>query len=345
MRKLLTMLLVLVMVTAIMLTGCSEQDNEPAGTDDPNEPSNEVVKIRYGSADAEDAAVVQGILAFKEYVEDASNGTIEIETYTNGVLGGDRELCEGLQLGTVDMTVVLGGVLGNYDPALNIFTMPYLFESKQACYDAYDGELGTILADKIEQVNFKLMGWGDGGTYHVANSIREIKSVEDMNGLKLRVPEIEMNIDFFKEMGATPTPVSFSETYTALEQGVVDGLENAVELMYLTKLMEPVDYLTLTSHSESIFPALMSLDFWNNLSEEHKTIVMEGMEVQIKVNRANAATAEEKYIAAFIADGGKVYELTDAEKQGFIDAGKKIQEQYGDVVSRDVIKLADSYNN
>jgi tripartite ATP-independent transporter DctP family solute receptor len=337
MKKVLSMVLIITMALVVLVTGCGK---DPANSGE----SNKSLTIRYGSADAEDAAVVQGILAFKEYVEDASNGSIKVETYINGVLGGDRELCEALQLGTVDMTVVMGGILANYDKTLNIFSMPYLFESKQASYDAVDGELGKILAQKIENINFKLVGWGDGGTYQVANSVKPITSVADMRGVSLRVPEIELDIEFFKALGAAPTPISFSETYTALEQGVVEGLELPVELMYCSKLMEPVKYLTLTGHSESIFPALMSMDFWNKLSEEQQKIIMDGMKVQVQKNREVALKGEQEYIQAFKDKGGSVHVLTNEEKAGFIKVGEKVQEKYASTVGADLIKLAKSYN-
>lgn len=342
MKKVLLMLMVITVAVGLLLTGCGGSQGSSDSSDSGN--SNKKLVIRYGSADAEDTAVVQGILAFKEYVETASKGSITVEPYINGVLGGDRELCEALQLGTVDMTVVLGGILANYDPVLNIFSVPYLFESKQATYDAVDGEFGQALAKRIEAINFKLMGWGDAGTYQVANSVKPVASLADIKGVSLRVPEIKADIEFFKATGAAPTPISFSETYTALEQGVVDGLELPVELMYCSKLMEPVKYLTLTGHSESIFPALMSLDFWNKMTPEQQQIVMDGMKVQIEKNRELAQAAEEKYIKEFKKMGGTVTVLSDEAKQEFIKVGEQIQDKFAPQVGADLIELAKSYN-
>jgi tripartite ATP-independent transporter DctP family solute receptor len=344
MKKTLLMVMSITMALVFLLAGCGGSDSSTSGDSKSPGKSNQTLTIRYGSADAKDAAVVQGIFAFKDYVEKASNGSIKVEPHINGVLGGDRELCEALQLGTVDMTVVMGGILANYDEVFNIFSMPYLFESKQASYDAVDGEFGKVLAKKIEDINFKLVGWGDGGTYQVANSTKPITSVEDMRGISLRVPEISADIDFFKALGAAPTPISFAETYTALEQGVVDGLELPVELMYCSKLMEPVTYLTLTGHSESIFPALMSMDLWNKLTEEQRKIIMEGMEVQVQKNREVALQGEEEYMQAFKDMGGSIYKLTDEERQKFIKVGDQIQQKYVSSIGADLLELAKSYN-
>jgi C4-dicarboxylate-binding protein DctP len=188
------------------------------------------------------------------------------------------------------------------------------------------------------------MGWGDGGTYQVANSVRPVTSLEDIKGIKIRVPEIEADIEFFKAAGASPIPISFSETFTSLEQGVVDGLELPVELMYASRLMEPVKYLTLTGHSESIFPVLMSMKLWNKLTPDQQKIVMDGMKVQIETNRELAQEAETKYIEEFKKMGGEVHVLTDEARQEFIKVGKQIQERFAPNVGTDLIELAKSFN-
>jgi len=342
-KKALVIFFACITVLSIVLTGCGT-DNTASDNSASDNSASQQITIRYGSADAEDAAVVQGLYAFKEYVEQASNGTIKVEPYINGVLGGDRELCEGLQIGSVDMCIVMGGILANYDERFNIFGLPYLWKTKQASYDAVDGEFGNIMEGYAEDFNFKLLGWGDGGTYQVANTGKPITSLSDIKGVKLRVPEIDMDIAFFSALGATPTPVSFSETYTALEQGVVDGLELSVELMYCSQMMDPVDYLTLTNHVQCVFPILMSPDCWNKLDSEQQKIVMAGIEKQVLVNRQVAEDAEETYIQKFKDMGKTVYELSDEAMAEFVAVGEQVQVQYEDSLGIDLIELAKSYN-
>lgn len=343
MKKILS--LILIFALSLPLAGCTST-TPPAssnGVDSNNSaPSSSKVTIRYGSADAADLSFVKGIYAFKDYVEQASNGSIAVETYINGVLGGDRELCEAMQIGTCDMAVVMGGILANYNPQFNIFQVPYLFDSKQSYHDAMDNAFGEKINTMIDDINFKCLGWADGNTYHLAYSGNPVTTVDGLAGMKLRVPEIQLDIDFFTALGATPTPISFSETYTALEQKVVDGLEMPIEQMYCSKFMETVDCITYTGHVEGAFPILMSTSCWNKLSDEQKQIVSDGVKKQIEVNRESAETAEAQYVQEFIDNGGTVVELEPAELEKFKAIGEQVAAAYADEIGQDLLDLAKS---
>lgn len=344
MKKSIALILALIMMASLLLTSCEKNDQNGDNSSNANSTSETPITIRYGSADAPDLGFVKGIYAFKDYVEEASDGSIKVETYINGVLGGDRELCEAMQIGTCDMAVVMGGILANYNPQFNVFQVPFLFDSKQACYDAMDGAFGEKMNELIGELNFKCLGWADGNTYHIAYSGDPITTVAGLSGMKLRVPEIQMDIDFFTTLSATPTPLSFSETYTALEQKVVDGLEMPIEQMYCSKFMETVDYITYTGHLEGAFPILMSTACWEKLSDNQKQIVTEGVKKQIEVNRESAKTAEETYIQEFIDNGGEIVELDAGELDKMKEIGDDIAEKYVDQIGQDLIELARSFN-
>lgn len=329
MKQIAAVLMVLILVLSLCACGSKKE---------------ETITLRYGSADAEDAAVVQGLLAFKEYVEKESNGSIQVQTYINGVLGGDRELCEGLQIDTVDMCVVMGSILANYDSAFNIFGLPYLWNDKQASYDAADGEFGTVMAERAEKIGFKLLGYGDGGAYHIGTNNKAIETMADMKGQKIRVPEVDVDINYFSAIGATPTPISFAEAYAALEQGVVTGIELPIELMYCSQYFDALESITLTGHFQCLFPVLISPAAWNRMSEEQQAIVMKGIEKQVEVNRKMAADAESKYLEIFKESGKPVCELSDGEMANFVAVGQQIQKQYEQSIGQDLIQLAQSYN-
>lgn len=324
----------------LVLSGCNAGST---GSDTGNTGA-ESITIRYGSADAEGTAIVTGIYAFKDYVEEASGGTIKVEPYVNGVLGGDREMCEGLQLGTVDMTVVLGGILANYDEAFNVFGLPYLWDSKQASYDAVDGEFGSTMVERADGIGFKLLGYGDGGTYHVGYKGTPRQSVSDFKGMKLRVPEIDMDIKFFTALGAAPMPISFSETYTAIEQGVVNGLELSVELMYFSQYFETIDCITETAHTQCVFPILMSQSMWNSLNTEQQKIVMDGIAKQVEANRAGAEAAEDTYKDEFIKSGKQVYTPDEGTMSELRAIGQQVQNEYLDIIGADIIESAKASN-
>ena len=357
MKKFLAVVLTIAM-GAVLLAGCGSSSGSTtasgnsAGSAGSTASSNSastassgsVITIRYGSADAEDAAVVQGLYEFKSYVESESNGTIKVEPYINGVLGGDRELCEALQLGTVDMTIVMGGILANYDQAFNIFGLPYLWNSKDAAYNAVDGDFGDAMKTRSDSIGFKLLGYGFGGTYEVGAVNKNIKSKSDLNGFKIRVPEIDIDLAYFQALGATPTPVSFSETYTALQQKVVDGLELSVELMYCSQYFDAIDSITMTNHYQCIFPILMSPSCWNKLSADQQKIVTDGIAKQVAKNREVSKNVEEEDLQKFKDMGKTVNELSDADMKEFTTVGESIQDQYKDIVGEDLLNMAKKYN-
>lgn len=341
-KKVLAILLAAALLIAVC-AGCAAKETKQDASAS-NASSGGTVTIRYGSADSEDTAVVQGLLAFEKYVEEASNGTIQVEPYINGVLGGDRELCEGLQLGTVDMTMVLGAILGNYDPSFNIFALPYLWTSKQASYDAIEGEFGQTMIERADAIGFKLLGFGDAGAYEIGLNGKQAATVAELSGIKLRGPESEVDIAFFKALGASPSPISFSETYTALEQGVANGLELPVELMYSSQYFDTLTSITMTNHFQAPFPILMSNNMWNSLSADQQQIVLDGIAKQIEVNREIAADAESKALKVFEDSGKTVIYPDDAAMAEFEAIGKQVQEEYRDKVGSDLLDLAASYN-
>jgi len=304
----------------------------------------EKLVIKFASVDVDDSAVGIGMTAFKNYVEKASDGAMTVELYFNGQLGGDRQSAESVLLGTLDMSVVDAGILGVYDGAFNILAMPYAFESKDAVYRAMDGELGRVLSERAQKAGFYIWTYTDAGTRHIANSKRPINTLADLKGLKMRVPEVTITLDFMSAFGCNPTPINFSETYTSLQQGVVDGMENPIELLYTSKFMEVMTYLTLTAHSETVIPLITSIEFERKLTPEQRRIIAEGAAAQQKANRESIAKSETEYLKEMKAQGKQVIELTPEAKEGFINAVKPVYKKYEKAIGQDIIDLAHSFN-
>lgn len=330
-KRLSIFLLTLALVSLISFTG-------------PALAAGDTLLIKFASVDVEDSAVGIGMSRFKEYVEEASKGAIKVELYFNGQLGGDRQSAESILLGTLDMSVVDAGVLGAYDGAFNVLAMPYAFASKEAAYKAVDGELGRVLRERGKKSEFYLWTYTDGGTRHIANSKRPVNTLADMAGLKMRVPEVKITIDFMTAFGTTPTPISFSETYTALQQGVVDGMENPIELLYTSKFMEVMTHLTLTAHSETFIPLITSTAFEQKLTDEQRRIITEGAAAQLKANREAIASSEAGYLEEMKAQGKQVVELTPEAKQAFVDAVQPVYQKYEKIIGQEIIDLARSFN-
>src|SRR5690606_4497124 len=147
--------------------------------------------------------------------------------------------------------------------------------TRETAYAALDGELGEALAGILSGLDIETVSWWESGYRHITNSVRPIETPADMVGLKLRVPEAELRIDTFRELGALPTPMAFSEVFTALQQNVVDGQENPLATIYASKFNEVQDNLALSGHIWGSAVLTISKDAWGSLTEEQQTILME----------------------------------------------------------------------
>ncbi len=320
MKKLISMMLVLVLVGSL-LTACGEKKSteEAAGTP---------IVIKYAVLDPEDSIVGQGVLKFKEYVEQNSNGAMTVEIYFNGQLGGERQIVESMPMGVVQMSGVGTEVLQNFDPAFGVTNLPYVFKDKQHFYDAVDGDLGELYKKKSNEVGLEMMQITDSGTRIIANNVREIKTPDDLIGTKMRVPEAEVYANTFMAWGANVVPLSFTEIYTALQQGAVDGMDCPTELIWALKFMEVQKYLTLSYHMQTPICIIADKNFYDKLTPEQQAIIQEASKVENDFIRKYLVTEEAKYIQDFKDMGKVVTELTPEQMNAFAEKSKPVIENY-----------------
>lgn len=209
-------------------------------------------------------------------MEEKSEGRIKIELYPNGELyTSDREIIEAIQMGTTDISLVGTPSLGSFDKNFYVLDLPYIFKDKHVVKDALQGELGDKLAESLENHNLKKISWGHESMRHILNNKRPINSPEDLNGIKLRVQEAEIQMDIFEAMGSNPSPLSFGEVYQALQQKVFDGMDSTISLIDSGKFYEVNKYLTLTNHTYSGTITLMNKELFDGLPEDLQEILLE----------------------------------------------------------------------
>jgi tripartite ATP-independent transporter DctP family solute receptor len=205
-------------------------------------------------------------------IEEKTNGRIAVRLQGGGALGGDREVIEGVQLGTVDMTVSSTSVVANFVSDLKIFDIPFLFRD----FDHADAVLhGPIGAEKLVACKDNgLIGLAFGGLgfRELTNNARVVKNADDVKGLKIRTQQNEMHIAVWRALGVLPTPMAIPEVYTALQQGVVDGQENPVGAIINNRFGEVQKYLSLTDHAFTPLAVLISPSAWSALSEDDQAI-------------------------------------------------------------------------
>jgi tripartite ATP-independent transporter DctP family solute receptor len=209
---------------------------------------------------------------FAEEIKDKTDGRIEIRVQGGGALGGDREVIEGVQLGTVDMTVVSTSIVVNFDPDFAILDIPFLFRDFDHAQAVLDGPIGKELLDGLPQKGLVGLAFGGMGFRELTNNAAPVKTPDDVKGLKIRTQQNDMHIAVWRELGALPTPMAIPEVYTALQQGVVDGQENPVGAIINNRFGEVQKYISLTDHAFTPLVLLISPSVYSGLSEEDKQV-------------------------------------------------------------------------
>src|SRR3712207_4819177 len=169
--------------------------------------------------------------AFAKEIEARTGGRYKIQNFYSSALGAERESVEAVQLGTLDLTLTSTGPLPNFVPEIAILDIPFLFRDYAHARAVLDGPIGDELLKKFESKGIKALAWGENGFRHMTNSKRPINAPEDVKGLKMRTVENPVHIQAFKALGINPTPMAFSEVFTALQQGTVDGQENPLSVI------------------------------------------------------------------------------------------------------------------
>ena len=211
---------------------------------------------------------------FAPQVEKESKGRIKVELYPNAQLGGDRELCEGVQMGTIQMALPASSALAGFDKRIQVLDLPYLFTSREAAFEALDGELGQKLNEYMLAKGFMNLGYQENGMRHVTNNKKPVKSPADLKGVKIRTMENPMHLAYFKELGANPTPMSWGELYTALQQGTVDAQENPYAMISDGKFYEVQKFVSETGHVFSVTMLISNKKFMEKLPEDLRKIVV-----------------------------------------------------------------------
>lgn len=268
--------------------------------------------VRVGHGVPEDSALHQGFVRFKELVEEKSDGALEVVIFPNQQLGGDRELIEGLQFDSVDVTAVSATNIAPFASEYFAFDTFFLFEDHAHADRTLDGEAGDRLLSYLEPIGIKGLGYMENGFRSLTNSRGPVESVEDIEGLKIRVAENPVQIAAWEALGANPTPMAWGELFTGLQQKTVDAQETSIELIEAQRFYEAQSDMTISRHTYTPFVVLASLNFWEGLSPEHQTAVQEAMDEAIPHQRELARQKEQEAIETIEEAGLGVVEL-DAE--------------------------------
>ncbi|PIE55495.1 MAG: C4-dicarboxylate ABC transporter substrate-binding protein [Dethiosulfovibrio peptidovorans] len=212
---------------------------------------------------------------FKSMVEAGTNGSIKVQIFPAGQLGNERESMEQVKIGVIQSYIASAGGMAPFYPLYGVLDIPFAVPNYAVAWKVFDGPFGDFLKKDIHKVTgFHVLGFGEaGGFFQLTNSVRPIKTVEDMKGLKMRTMTLPTHQNLMKTYGAAATPIAWAEVYTALQTGVADGQHNPIPIILLGKLFEVQKYLTLTNHIYSTYCWVMNDDFWKGLNKHERSVV------------------------------------------------------------------------
>jgi tripartite ATP-independent transporter DctP family solute receptor len=258
-----------------------------------------------------------GAVYFQQELPKRTNGRYKVELYPNFALGGEREMTEGAQLGSIDIVTTSSGPVGNFVPETLITDVPFLFRDYAHARAVLDGKFGEDILAKCTPKGLICLAWSENGFRHMTNSKREVGSPTDAKGLKIRTMENPVHMAAFRTIGVAPTPMAWPEVFSALQQGTVDGQENPIGNIAQSKLWQVQKYVTLTGHVYSPALTIMSPATWNKLSDEDKKIFRQLARDAANVTRKRVEQLEIEGLAELKQNGMQVRALSAEERNAF----------------------------
>lgn len=325
-KKKIIALISCVMFTIGVISGC-ESKTATTSTDAAKQET-PAMTLRMADNQPEGYPTVLGDREFAKQLEEKTNGRIKVEVYIGGQLGDENSTTEQVQFGAIDAIRINCSVLAQFNDLVGAVTQPYLFKDKDQMFRALEGDAGKKLLDSLE-ADSKMVGlaWLDAGSRNFYNTKKDVKTPDDLKGLKIRVQESKPMLDLVQELGASPTPMAYGDVYSALQTGVIDGAENNWPSYLSTNHYEVATHITIDEHTRVPELIVMSKMTWDKISPDDQKLVVEAAKVGAEVEKTEwlkqEKEAEDKIVAA-----GKVTITKLDDKQAFQDKVKSLYDQH-----------------
>ncbi len=239
---------------------------------------------------------------FAPMVAEGTNGRYEIQVFDSSSLGAERELTEGVQLGTIEMGVA-GGLLSATYPRIGALELPFLFSDFEHVWRVFDGEIGDEVAEDFADAGLKVLAWLGNGFRAFSNSVRPINSVADARGIKMRMPENDVYINTGRALGFEVVAMGFGEVYNAMATGVIDGQDNPLATVFASRFFEVQDYIAISNHIFSHGSIVMNMDLWNSLTAADQQVFQQAATEAAALQRRLLEEATDELIANLEAEG------------------------------------------
>lgn len=324
--KRILVLLLLVMVVATGLYAGGQEESPAAGSEEGS--SAEVFVFKYSNSQSENAPRSKSMEFFKDKLEKASNGRIQVELFFNGVLGTEAEVFEMVQLGTVQGC--RGGLFERANKKFLLYTLPFLFENADQVVEVMRSDFGQRINKGALANGVYIPATGvAGGMRNITNSVRPIRTPADLVGLKMRTPPIESTLLTFQALKANPQQVAYTETYMALKSGVVDGQENPFSNAVDMKFYEAQKYLSVVNWQVHPDPFYVNPAWYNSLPDDLKAVFDSVAEATMQYSDTIWLNSEEGYFNT-LKEKLEVNEITPEGRAQFVDAVQSVWKHYID---------------
>ncbi len=315
--------IVLILILVALLTSCSSREEY------------KVLKLAHGLDISH--PVHKGMVYMSKQLEKKSGGKLTIKIYPGGQLGAERQCLELLQIGSLDMTKVSSAVMEGFAPKYRVLGLPYIFRDKMHVYRVLDGEIGDELLQEGSKYWLHGLCFYDAGARSFYTIDKPILHPDDLIGMKIRVMKSNTAVEMVSAFGGSPTPISWGELYTSLQQNVVDGAENNPPSLHTSHHYEVCGHYALDEHTAVPDVLLMSTYTWDKLSDQEKTWLTEAAKESVVEQRKLWAEEEKEAFDAFQKAGVKIYypdKAPFAEKVVGLYKKYEMDEELGDLVNR-----------
>ena len=333
-KKWLVLMMVMVMATTL-LTGCLSSDKKPEAKPDPAKAAatgKKVIRISIGLNEVHPEFL--GLKKFKEEIDKKLPGKYDIQLYANAQLGDDVKTTEAARMGNLEMTGPSSSPLTGIVKELGVFDLPFLFPNTKVAYEVMDGPAGQKLLDLMEAKGLKGLAYWENGFRHLTNSAKEVKMPEDVKGLKIRVMQNPIHLATWKALGANPTPMPFSELFTAMQQKTMDGQENPLLIIKTSKFYEVQKYLALTGHFYSPAVLMVSDKMFKGLTADQQKALMDAAKEARDFERNFIIESEKKLVDELKA---AKMEVTTPDKALFQKATESVYKKFEADIGKDLI--------
>ena len=275
----------------------------------------DVMVLRVGHSLDPSHTVHKAMLKMGERLQQLSGGTMAIELYPSGQLGSERELIELLQIGSLAMTKVSASPLEGFVPTMKLFNIPYLFRDQEHFFKVLDSDIGRDILASLKPAQLLGLGYYDAGSRSFYTTKKPVVTPADLASVKIRVQESQAAMAMIRALGGNPTPISWGELYTALQQGVVDGAENNPPSFYLSRHYEVAPYYILDEHTSVPDVILISRYVWERLSDQQQAWLQQAVDESVDFQRAQWQLDTEAALAAVQEAGVQVISADKSEFQ------------------------------